>query len=142
MNSQQIRNVVVWGALIALVLIMITVSQNTARQGQDDNTISYSQLLQGAESGEVETVEYDQDKNLIEITAGSLNGKTVNVPRLDFDLADTLTENGVNVKVSETRQPSAWTGILSLLLPFLLILGIAVFMMRSAGSWSGTSAPR
>ena len=131
MNSQQIRNVVVWGAVVALLLIMITVAQNSARQGQDDNVISYSELLQGAEAGEIETVTYDQDKNVIEVEAGALNGKRANVPRLAFDLEDQLAENGVDVKVSETRQPSAWTGILSMLLPFLLILGIAVFMMRS-----------
>ena len=131
MNSQQTRNIVIWGAMFALILIMVTMSQNSLRASNAADDLTYSQLIERAESGSIKSVTIDEQNG--RITGETVDGEPffANTSRINGDVGVKLADADVAVKYSDVKRQNPWAAALVSLLPILFLIAIAVFMMRS-----------
>ncbi|MFM2256529.1 MAG: hypothetical protein RIQ28_376, partial [Pseudomonadota bacterium] len=143
MNDEQepkgnplVRNLMIWaGIMVALLLVVSIFSGGGADASKG---LSYSNFRDKVEAGEVKSVAISPDR----ITGELANGEqivTVPVPG-DTDLYKLLDENGVDVQGKPEEQPSLWLILLYQALPFLLILGIAFFVLRQMQKGGGSGA--
>lgn len=96
--------------------------------------LSYSQLLEKIEAGEVSAVEIDSEQNLARVKLDS-EKETIEVRIFDrnLELLDALKANQVEFGEQRTPSSSAMMGILtSLLLIMLLITGLMMILRRSS----------
>ena len=89
--------------------------------------ISYSELLRRTDAGDVRSVRLHGDR--IEGVFKDERRFTSTVPLPATELVDKLNASGVQIDVRSTRQ-SIWVGILSGILPLLLIVGLWLFIMN------------
>ncbi|MFN7360151.1 ATP-dependent zinc metalloprotease FtsH [Brevundimonas sp.] len=98
----------------------------TAASGRPSE-ISYSELLRRTDAGDVRSVRLHGDR--IEGVFKDERRFTSTVPLPATELVDKLNASGVQIDVRSTRQ-SIWVGILSGILPLLLIVGLWLFIMN------------
>jgi len=120
------RNLAIWGLIAALIIGMVVVMQgNTAERGADE--ITYSEMINLAEAGSLQDVTIKGTKATGTTTSGTRF--VAEVPALDLNLPDKLTESGAEVTF-ESNEGSSLGAIFINLIPVLLILGLFLFMMR------------
>lgn len=126
------RNMALW-AMIAL--LMLALFNMFSSQGSQPKTqLTYSQLMQQVESGQIADVTL-KGQNLTGTTVtGSLFSSFV--PR-DDSMISTMLKNKVNVK-AEPQDESPWyMTLLISWLPMLLLIGVWVFFMRQMQGGGG-----
>ena len=130
------KSLLIWaGILLALVLFVQLIDgggRTAAAEG-----IAYSEFLNRVDEGSVKEVSIGK-----ETVSGTLtNGETfrANAPQ-DLQLVDRLKERGVSFSAEPEQQTSVWLILLYQSLPFLLILGIAFFVMRQMQKNAGSGA--
>ncbi len=143
MNDEQepkgnplLRNLMIWaGIMVALLLVVSIFSGGGAA---DSKGLSYSNFRDKVEAGEVKSVSIAPDR----ITGELANGEQIaTVPiQGDTELYKLLDEKGVDVQGKPEEQPSLWLILLYQALPFLLILGIAFFVLRQMQKGGGSGA--
>ncbi|WP_122465563.1 MULTISPECIES: ATP-dependent zinc metalloprotease FtsH [Brevundimonas] len=129
-----LRNLAIFGAILMALAALYTVmpgAQSMGKSGAASSArpaeISYSELMQKVTAGEVESVNIRRDK-----IEGALSDETTFksiVPAGTTDLADRLNQAGVEVEAQSADAPW-WTGLLSTLLLFALIIGFWLFIMN------------
>src|SRR4051794_24658643 len=135
------KSLLIWvGVLFALVLFvqMIDGGSRTAAGTQ----ISYSDFLRQVNDGNVSsaTIATDTSRNL-EIAGKLTSGEAFRtVAPGDAKVSDTLIAKGVAVQVKAEEQSSIWLYMLYNSLPFLLMIGIAFFVMRQMQKNAGSGA--
>ncbi|MEM9739208.1 MAG: ATP-dependent zinc metalloprotease FtsH [Pseudomonadota bacterium] len=120
------RNLAIWGLIAALIVGMVVVMQsNSATRGADE--ISYSELLQLSESGEIRSVTIKENS----ATGTTADGRdfVTQWGGLEMDVGQELADNGANVTF-EASGGNTLGAIFINLIPVLLILGLFLFMMR------------
>ena len=129
MNSS-VRNAVLWLIILCLVVLVWVAVKGTHPQGRQPD---FSQLVQDVKDSKVENV-------VINSTTGDINGKYKNgdefrsvVPPAYNDFTTLLLDKGVHVK-SEKDNGGNWVSILVNAIPFVLLLGFWIFMMRQMQS--------
>ncbi|GHF23335.1 ATP-dependent zinc metalloprotease FtsH [Kordiimonas sediminis] len=123
MNSFM-RNALVWGMIILLLFALFNLFQG----GQGQSTeIAYSQFLDSVEKNEVQQVEIKGQEITGQYVGSGETFKTV-MP-YDDKLVDRLRDSNVTFKV-DAEESNLFLGMLLSWLPFLLIIGIWIFMMR------------
>ncbi len=129
-----IRNLMIWaGIMMALLLLVSIFNSNGADSAKGMN---YSTFRDKVEAGEVKSVSISPDRITGELSAG---GTFSTVPvQSDRDLYQLLDEKGVEVQGQAQEQPSIWLILLYQALPFLLIIGIAIFVMRQMQKGGGS----
>ena len=131
-----LKNLAVWsGVIIALLLIASIFSGGTADPAKG---ISYSSFRDKVAAGTVKSVSIAPER----ITGKFDDGETfttVPVPG-DGSLYQLLDENQVDVQGKAEEQPSLLLILIYQALPFLLILGIAFFVLRQMQKGSGSGA--
>jgi cell division protease FtsH len=131
-----LRNLMIWaGIMVALLLVVSIFSGGSA---VDAKGLSYSNFRDKVESGEVKSVAISPNR----ITGELANGDqiaTVPIPG-DTELYKLLDEKGVDVQGKPEEQPSIWQYLLIQALPFILILGIAFFVLRQMQKGGGSGA--
>ena len=131
-----LKNLAVWsGVIIALLLIASIFSGGTADPAKG---ISYSSFRDKVAAGTVKSVSIAPER----ITGKFDDGETfttVPVPG-DGSLYQLLDENQVDVQGKAEEQPSLLLILVYQALPFLLILGIAFFVLRQMQKGSGSGA--
>src|SRR6476660_5217618 len=123
------KSLLIWaGVLFALVLF-----------GQ---TIAYSEFVRQVDEGNVRTVTIATGTSGNSAIAGKLtSGETFRtVAPGDAKVSDTLIAKGVAVQVKAEEQSSIWLYMLYNSLPFLLMIGIAFFVMRQMQKNAGSGA--
>ncbi|HWH23214.1 MAG TPA: ATP-dependent zinc metalloprotease FtsH [Allosphingosinicella sp.] len=129
------KSLFIWaGILLALVLFVQVV--DGGRSATADG-IAYSEFLNKVDEGSVKEVTIGK-----EIISGKLtNDETFRTyaPQ-DPQLVDRLKEKGVAFSAEPEQQTSVWLILLYQSLPFLLILGIAFFVMRQMQKNAGSGA--
>lgn len=130
------KNMAIWAAII--VAILLIASMFNAGGGEASKAISYSDFRAKVAAGQVESVSIAPDK----ITGKLKNDETfATVPvNSDGSLYQFLEEKGVDVQGKQLESPSLLIYILVNALPFLLILGIAFFVLRQMQKGSGSGA--
>ncbi|MBC6479521.1 MAG: ATP-dependent zinc metalloprotease FtsH [Hormoscilla sp. GM7CHS1pb] len=101
---------------------------------ENRNKLSYSQLLEKIEAGEVSSVEINSEQNIVRVKLDDEN-ETIDVRIFDrnLELLDALKANQVEFGEQRTPSSSALMGILTnLLLIMLLITGLMMILRRSS----------
>lgn len=131
-SNPMLRNLAIWSAIIVALLLVASMFSGTSTQA---NGITYSSFRDKVESGEVKSVAIAPER---------INGKfqndetfaTVPLPN-DSSLVPLLREKGVVIEVKTAEQPSLLLLLVYQALPFLLILGIAFFVLRQMQKGGG-----
>ena len=130
MKNANTRNFIVWGVVIALLLGMITVS-NSNFDAQPKDELTYSQLQQRVNAGEVKSAMIDVEGGVI---TGSLNNDEkyrTNIGPINLD-ADALFEGTeIPYEFKERSNPSMLGSILMAILPIILIAGLFLLFFRN-----------
>jgi cell division protease FtsH len=129
MNSS-VRNAVLWLVVLCLVVLVFAVFKSTKSPGKQPE---FSELVQQVKEGKVANV-------VINSATGDVTGhyKTGDefrstVPPNYNDFLTLLLDKGVGARV-EKDTGGNWTNILFNFLPFALIIGFWIFMMRQMQS--------
>ena len=129
------KSLLIWaGILLALVLVVQTMSGGSS---QARDAITYSDFLTKVDNGQVQIVSIGKDA----ITGRTTDGATFRAnPVPDPTLPQRLREKGVRFDGQPEATTSLWMLLLYQSLPFLLILGIAFFVMRQMQKNAGSGA--
>ncbi|MBB3981695.1 cell division protease FtsH [Sphingobium fontiphilum] len=128
-----IKSAMIWaGVIVALLLFVQLIDNRGAAAG--GTGIAYSEFRAKVAEGQVKEVAVATDR----ITGILANGqKFTTVPVNDPGLATLLDDNNVKYSGQPEEQPSFWQILLYQSLPFLLILGIAFFVLRQMQKGGG-----
>jgi cell division protease FtsH len=131
-SNPMLRNLAIWSAIIVALLLVASMFSGSSTPA---NGITYSSFLDKVESGEVKAVAIAPER-----ISGKLQNDetfaTVPLPN-DSSLVPLLREKGVVFDVKTPEQPSLLLLLVYQALPFLLILGIAFFVLRQMQKGGG-----
>ncbi len=119
------RNIAFWVVLFLLVLALFNMfggGQTTSASGN----LSYSEFIQKVEADEVNSVTLDGERVLITGTDGK---RYVTIKPEGEDVSDRLLAKNVDVQV-QAQEQSGFFSLISLWLPFLVLIGIWIFFMN------------
>ena len=135
-GNNWMKSLAIWAAILLGLVIFVQLMGGGATQRGD--AIRYSEFLTKVEDGSVREVIIGKE----EITGRLTNNQTfrTNAPPSDPQLVQRLRERGVSFSAQPEPQTSVWMYILIQSLPFLLILGIAFFVMRQMQKNAGSGA--
>ncbi|MDD7380783.1 MAG: ATP-dependent zinc metalloprotease FtsH [Succiniclasticum sp.] len=120
---------IIFYLLIVLVAIMAIDYYSAGSAGKND--ISYTAFMKHVQQDEVKTVTINSNNG---ITGQLKNGEVfTTVTPSDATLISTLRARDVEIKAELPPQTPWWTGLLTTLLPMVLVLGIW-FMLMNQGS--------
>ncbi|WP_429594104.1 ATP-dependent zinc metalloprotease FtsH [Sphingomonas zeicaulis] len=129
------KSLLIWvGILVALALFVSMFDRPTQGAGK---TIAYSEFLAKVDEGSVKQVD---------ISEGSVSGTLSNGEQFrtlapnDPQLTERLYAKNVRFTAKPAESPSFWLLLLYQALPFILILGIAFFVIRQMQKGSGSGA--
>ncbi|WP_291832776.1 ATP-dependent zinc metalloprotease FtsH [Brevundimonas sp.] len=105
----------------------LTAPENAKATAARPAEMSYSDLLQARNANAIASIEVHGEQ--VKATLKDNRVVTVVTPMPNGALIDSITEKGATVDVKNTRQP-IWIGILMAALPFLLIIGLWILIMR------------
>jgi cell division protease FtsH len=129
------KSLLIWaGILLGLVLFVQMIDGG---RGAASDEVSYSQFLKKVDEGTVKTVSVSKETIRGRLSDGQQFQTNV-VP--DPGLAQRLEQSGVDVRGEREAQTSIWMLLLYQSLPFLLILGVAFFVMRQMQKNAGSGA--
>ncbi|WP_439477148.1 ATP-dependent zinc metalloprotease FtsH [Brevundimonas sp.] len=131
-----LRNLAIWGVIILGAMAFYVAASRpgglTAPPGANEAAarpvaMSYSDLLKARDDRNIVKIEVRGET----VKATLRDGKVVNVitPVPNAALVDTIQASGAEVDVKTTRQ-SLWVSALIGLLPFVLIIGLWILIMR------------
>ena len=131
MGNSIIKNIIIWGALFLAIGAGVNAMQERKTDGKQ---IEYSQFIQQVKSGEINNVNLEGSPAGYRIRGERNDSEksvfTTNAP-LDDRLITTLEENKVRIKVTPEEQPGFLRGLLTNLLPVLLLIGVWIYFMRA-----------
>ena len=144
MNKSQSTGI--W--IVVVLLILCLASMLFPGQTTDTKDISYSQFLSKVKNGQIESVKIDKDTLVAKPAPGHeetittvINTKNpvkvqyrVMIPSNDNSLYQKLEEKNVDVNVKKPSDSSQFMGFLSIILPFVLIIGFVVLMAKTLQS--------
>ena len=135
------RNIVFWVIIAVLLFALFNVFQGGQRQGASAPMV-YSDFLAAVEAGEVADVAIKSGKAGTQIT-GHMTNKTKFSTYAPDDpkLVETLSKGGVKISAlpSDDGQFS-FTGMLVSMLPFLILIGVWIFLFRQMQGGAGGKA--
>ena len=135
-DNPWMKNILIWAGVI--VALLLTVSMFSSGGDNAGETISYSSFRQQVAEGNVKAVAIAPDQ----ITGELENGERFNTTPIgdDPELVKMFDEQGVEYSGMQEESPSIWQYLLVQSLPFILILGIAFFVLRQMQKGSGSGA--
>ncbi len=127
------RNIAFWVVLFLLILALFNMfSGGTGTMTQ--RPISYSDFVAQVEKGDVASVVLDGERVLVRNKDGN---QYVAIKPVGEEITDKLIAKGVEVR-AEAQEQSGFFSLLSLWLPFLVLIGIWIFFMnRMQGGGKG-----
>ncbi|MFN2259798.1 MAG: ATP-dependent zinc metalloprotease FtsH, partial [Parasphingopyxis sp.] len=135
-SNPWVKSLFIWAGILLALIIFVTMFDGGAARA--DNTLTYSEFLDRVEQSQVEKVEINQ---------GFINGTLADQTTFRTDLppgvaipVDELRENNVEIQGKPEERAGIWTYILVNLLPFILIFGIAFFIIRQMQKNAGSGA--
>jgi cell division protease FtsH len=121
-----LRNLVIWGVIVVVLIGLYSMMTGGGHAGTA-NEITYSQLLQKVNGGEVKQAQITG--SMVEVKDGSNHSFRAVTPNNQDDLVKRLEGQGVDISV---KQAGGFTliGFLLNSLPILLLIGVWIFFMR------------
>ncbi|HDR27272.1 ATP-dependent zinc metalloprotease FtsH [Rhodovulum sp.] len=119
------RQIAFWVVLFLLILALFNLF--SGGQGtMSSRSISYTEFLNSVENGEVASVTLDGERAVIRANDGST--VTTIIPR-GADITDRLLARKVDVR-AEPQEQSGLLAYIGTLLPFIILIGIWLFLMN------------
>ena len=119
------RNLLLWGALFVLVIVLFNVFTGGGRISTTP-TVALSKFIEQVEAGEIESVVLDGEK----IIARAGNGLQFVVIRpREVDVTETLLANEVLIE-AKPQEPSGLMSFLAPILPFIILLGVWLYLIN------------
>ena len=137
-NNPWMKSLLIWVGILAALALFVTLFDKPGGQATGD-AIPYSQFIAKVKNGEVKSVNVSRTTGVVsgELTGG---GKfRTNAPE-DPAMISTLLAQNVQVSARPEEGPNIWIYLLYQSLPFLLMLGIAFFVIRQMQKGSGSGA--
>ncbi|MEO7814842.1 MAG: ATP-dependent metallopeptidase FtsH/Yme1/Tma family protein, partial [Sphingomicrobium sp.] len=134
------KSLFIWiGILLALVLFVQSVGGSREAPG---TAMTYSEFVGQVNERNVQSVAIATSTNGNAVISGKMtDGKAFRtIAPYDAKISDRLVEKGVAVQVKAEEQTSLWLYMLYNSLPFLLMIGIAFFIMRQMQKNNGGGA--
>jgi cell division protease FtsH len=129
MNSN-VKTAVFWVIMICVIVILVVAfQQGRARQ---DQAISFTEFLNRVEAGRVKSVTITGTEVRGEYRDQPAGLRTI-IPANYPDIYNLLREKGVDVDIKEASSGN-WVSIFINIIPFALMIGIWVFLMRQMQS--------
>jgi cell division protease FtsH len=130
------KSLFIWAGILLALILFVQIVDGGAR-GAGQGAIAYSEFLSKVDEGSVADVAIGK-----EVVTGHLaNGEAFKTNAIsDPQLAERLRAHGVKFSGQPEAQTSIWVYLLMQSLPFLLILGIAFFVMRQMQKNAGSGA--
>ena len=119
-----------------LIIVVVLVLVQTVMRGNSSSSVKYAyqggsqSFVSQLNSDDVSSVLVNTTAQTIQVTPTSGHGPTYTISYPDDALLAQLLAKHPDVAVSAKSGGSAWTGLLTLLLPLVLIIGFMIFMMR------------
>ena len=130
------RNLALWAVIAALLIALFSYLQPSGSSSSADE-ISYSQMIRQANEGRVDRIQV----NGTDITGTYKTGEKFTSSTYSFEhTMDALDGTGVDVTFENPSSGFNFMGILSSLLPLILIIGIWFFLMRQMQGGGGRGA--
>ena len=129
------KSLMIWAGILLALVLVVQMMGGGASSARD--AIAYSDFLNKVDEGSVRSVSIGKDV-ITGRLADNSSFRTNSVP--DPELRKQLREKGVRFDGQPEAQTSLWMLLLYQSLPFLLILGIAFFVMRQMQKNAGSGA--
>jgi len=134
-GTNWMKSLLIWAGIVLALVLVVQLVGGGATAARD--AIPYSEFLNKVDDGSIRQVVIG--KNSITGRIGDRAFRT-NAPASDPTLVPKLRERGVAFSVEPEPTTSLWMLLLYQSLPFLLILGIAFFVMRQMQKNAGSGA--
>jgi cell division protease FtsH len=131
------KSLFIWAGILLALILFVQIVDGGRGTGAGSGGILYSDFLNKVDAGSVKDVAIGKDI----ITGRLTNGESFKTNAiLDPELASRLRGKGVAFTGQPEQTTSVWLILLYQSLPFLLILGIAFFIMRQMQKNAGSGA--
>jgi cell division protease FtsH len=129
-----LKNLFLW-LIIGVILVSLFTSFGP-KTSSDTTTLTYTQFLSNVNNGIIKDVTIDDSTGAM--TGAYNNGKFISyLPLPDPYLLGDLLKKNVDVKGTPPQQESLWMRILISWVPFILLIGVWIFFMRSMQGGGG-----
>jgi cell division protease FtsH len=129
--NKYVRNLLVWALILVVVLYLVLPLYHPHQASEE---ITYSKFLDAARSGTISQVRIEDDSVSGSFRDGQLF--RVYVPTGDTSYIDILQSKGTQIKVDPRSRSNLWPNLLTTMLPFLVLVGLWMLMLRQAQSGS------
>jgi len=123
------RNIAFWVVLLILVMALFQLFSGN-QTTMSSRSLSYSEFVQRVDSGQVNSVTLDGERIIVRARDGNTY---VTIKPQGEALTDNLTRDLISKGVAVEAEPQAQSGFMSLLslwLPFIILIGIWFFFMN------------
>ena len=131
MINRYLRNLVVWAVILAVVLYFFLPLYRTRTPREE---ISYSQFITYAQAGRIADVTIG-DETITGRLKDNESFRTF-VPPNDTSYLALLQSRNVQIHVEPKSKSALWPSLLSTMLPFFLLIGLWLLLLRQAQSGS------
>ncbi|MBB4099597.1 ATP-dependent zinc metalloprotease FtsH [Sphingomonas kyeonggiensis] len=132
------KSLLIWVGILAALALFVTMFDNRNAPATGD-AISYSQFIAKVNNGEVKSVNIARGTGVVTGSFTNDSKFRTNAPE-DPQMIRNLLDKNVQVTARAEETPSIWFYLLYQSLPFLLMLGIAFFVIRQMQKGSGSGA--
>ncbi len=133
-----IKSVMIWAGILAALAIFVALFDGRGRTTVAASQMPYSTFIQRVSEGSVKDVRIAGD-----VVSGKLaNGEMFRTykPQEDPQLVDRLTKAGIEFRAEPEEGAPIWLILLYQALPFVLMIGLALFVMRQMQKNAGSGA--
>ncbi|CAA6817338.1 MAG: Cell division protein FtsH (EC [uncultured Thiotrichaceae bacterium] len=130
------KNILIW---LGIALMLILVFQKFQPPGQPSRPLNYTQFIKEVKRGNIESVDI-QNQTIIAKTKSGEKYSTY-MPANDPKLIDDLLANDVEVTAAAPAERSLLWDIIISWAPFLLIIGLWIYIMRQMQGGGGRGGP-
>ncbi|MDP5326265.1 MAG: ATP-dependent zinc metalloprotease FtsH [Paracoccaceae bacterium] len=121
-----LRNIAFWVVLFLLILALFNMFSGGSTSMSSARSLSYSEFLQRVDAGEVASVTLDGERAMAQAKSGE---SFVTIVPGAVDITQELLANNVAIR-AEPQEQSGFFSLVSLWLPFLVLIGIWIFFMN------------
>jgi cell division protease FtsH len=131
------KSLLIWVGILAALAVFVSVFDGRTRTATPSSTMAYSDFLAKVNEGSVKDVKISQDT----VSGALSNGDKFRIYKpSDPQLIDRLTKGNVSFSAEPEESASIWMLLLYQALPFVLMIGLAVFVMRQMQKNAGGGA--
>ncbi len=127
--TKYVRSVPFW---VVVALVVLVVAGQTLKPGDDRKKLRYGELVQRVEARDVAKAEVkDRSSRIVGELKDGTKFETTYLREAGDQVSTMLTEGKVNFTVDQEKSP-LWLDLVSQLLPFVFIIGILFFVLKTA----------